>query len=417
MTSHFARLTDRIARHFLPDPPDPLGVAVSGGSDSLALLTLLKDWRDGGGPKLCAVTVDHGLRPDAPDEAAQVAHQCHAWGIPHDILQWTGWDGQGNLPDRARRARYELMAEWADGQGVKTIALGHTADDQAETFLMRLTREAGLDGLSAMAPNWQQGGVTFARPVLAVTREDLRDVLRERGLAWADDPSNDDPAYARARARKVLAELSSLDIDAATLAQVARNLTEARAALQAAVAQAAKETAQIDRGDVILNRAALAAQPAEIARRLVQAALLWISGADYPPRGAALANALQEIADGQSATLHGCRLITRPDTLRITREAAAVADVRVPAGEVWDGRWHLKGPQMRGVSIAALGENALGQCPDRRETGLPAASLCASPAVWQGGRLLAAPLAGLENGWSATLVHRENHDFAALLSH
>ena len=417
MTPHTTRLTDRIASHFQPDPPDPIGVAVSGGSDSLALLTLLKDWRDAGGPQVCAVTVDHRLRPEAADEAAQVARQCQSWDIPHDTLHWTGWDGQGNLADQARRARYRLMAQWAVQRGVQVIALGHTADDQAETFLMRLTREAGLDGLSAMAERWQQDGVSFARPVLGVTREELRDVLRARGLVWADDPSNADPAYARVRARQVLATLAPLDIDGATLAHVARNLGEARAALNAVVARAAQEVAQIEHGDVLLRRAALIAHPPEIARRLVQAALMWISGADYPPRGAAMTRLMHDIADGQSPTLHGCRLITRTDSLRITREEAAVAGIRVPAGDVWDGRWHLTGPDMEGITIAALGEAALGLCPDRQETGLPAASLCASPAAWRGETLVAAPLAGLENGWSARMVRSENHDFAALLSH
>jgi len=130
-----------------------------------------------------------------------------------------------------------------------------------------------------------------------------------------------------------------------------------------------------------------------------------------------LARLLQNVAEGRGATLRGCRLIARTGTLRLTREEAALAGTRVPAGEVWDGRWHLSGPDMEGVSIAALGAGGLARCPDRRDTGLPAATLRASPAAWRRETLVAAPLAGLENGWTARLVPRGKHDFAALLSH
>ena len=412
-----AQLRDRIAGHFLADPPDALGVAVSGGGDSMALLALLTDWRDAGGPRLVAVTVDHGLRPEAAGEARMVARLCAQWEIPHDTLHWHGAEGPGNLPDRARRARYALMAGWAAGRGISCIALGHTLDDQAETFLMRLAREAGLDGLSAMTPDWRQDGVRFARPLLDTRRAALRELLRARGLDWAEDPTNEDTAYERARTRQVLTALAPLGIDAETLANVAGHLSGARRALERHVAGAAREVAHIEAGDVVFDRPALCALDPEIARRLMQKALLWIGGGEYPPRAAPLARLLQNVAEGRGATLRGCRLIARTGTLRLTREEAALAGIRVPAGEVWDGRWRLSGPDMEGVSIAALGAGGLAGCPDRRDTGLPAATLRASPAAWRGETLVAAPLAGLGNGWTARLVPRGKHDFAALLSH
>ena len=417
MTDLAARLRQQIAGAFGADRPERLGVAVSGGSDSLALLTLLNDWRATGGPDLHAVTVDHGLRPEAAEEARMVGSLCEGWTIPHTTLHWTGWDGTGNLPDAARRARYRLMAEWAVDKGIPAIAVAHTADDQAETFLMRLARAAGLDGLSAMAPLWQQGGVTFLRPVLNATREDLREVLRDRGITWADDPTNADPAYERVRARQVLETLAPLGIEAATLAEVAGNLADARGIVDTQVAFAARNVARIEAGDVLIDRTALARIEPEITRRLLQKAILWISGADYPPRGHALKRMMRTIDAGDSATLHGCRLITRAGTLRITREEKVVAGLTAPPGALWDGRWRLSGPEAEGAVVAALGENGLRHCPNRRDSALPAASLRASPAVWQGQTLLAAPLAGLENGWTAELVRRENHDFAALISH
>ncbi len=238
-----------INAHFLGNLPERLGVAVSGGSDSLALLVLLHEMRGAGGPELFAVTVDHGLRAESAAEAAEVARICAELGVVHDTLNWAGWDGQGNLPDQARRARYGLMDKWAQGRDICDIALGHTANDQAETFLMRLSREAGVDGLSAMAGTWLAGGTTFHRPLLQAGREALKDVLREKGLGWAEDPSNEDVAYARARARQALAELEPLGITIAGLSSVARHMSDVHQTLYTYVLQAARDLAQLQAGD------------------------------------------------------------------------------------------------------------------------------------------------------------------------
>lgn len=409
--------SEHITRFFAPDPPTRLGVAVSGGSDSVALLALLNDWRKAGGPALHAVTVDHGLRAEAAAEADDVAKLCAEWDIPHTTLNWRGWDGTGNLPDRARRARYALMAAWAAGEGIPAIALGHTADDQAETFLMRLAREAGLDGLAEMVHGWDQDGVRFVRPVLGVTRAALREFLAARGVRWTDDPSNTDDAYERSRARKALAGLAPLGISAETLANVSRHLGQAREALEAQVAEAARDVARVETGDVVLDRARFAALPPETARRLFIEALMWISGAEYPPRGATLLRAMERALEGKGTTLHGCRVTTNQRSLRITREENAVAGHSVPPGEVWDGRWRVTGPEEEGVEIRALGTDGLKSCREREKTFLPAATLRASPAVWRGDTLVAAPLAGRANGWQAVILRRENHDFAALISH
>ncbi|MGJ8618282.1 MAG: tRNA lysidine(34) synthetase TilS, partial [Sulfitobacter sp.] len=135
-----ARLTQQVADAFLPHPPDVLGVAVSGGGDSMALLHLLHGLSALHGTKLRAVTVNHGLRPEAASEAQMVQAFCATLGVQHDTLMWKDWDGIGNLQNAARQARYQMMADWATIHGISTIALGHTADDQAETFLMRLAR-------------------------------------------------------------------------------------------------------------------------------------------------------------------------------------------------------------------------------------------------------------------------------------
>ncbi|MGC9420577.1 MAG: tRNA lysidine(34) synthetase TilS, partial [Rhodovulum sp.] len=379
----------------------PLGVAVSGGGDSMALLHALAAR---GLPPVHAVTVDHGLRPEAAAEARFVADTCARLGVSHDVLRWGGWDGAGNLQDAARRARYALIAEWAAGRGIGCVALAHTRDDQAETVLMRLARGAGVDGLSAMAAARTAQGVTWLRPLLGLSRTALRAFLRERGETWVEDPSNEDARFDRVQARRTLAALAPLGIDAAGLAAVAGRMASARAALEACTLDAAARIAREDRGDVLIDRAGLDALPAEIARRLLVAALCWVASAEYPPRAEALAETLSALARAPRATLHGCLLSWEGDALRIAREPAAVARTTAPVGVPWDGRWWLEGPSAPGLELRALGEAGLAECPGWRETGLPRASLIAGPAVWRGGTLVAAPLAGRPEGWRALLA-------------
>ena len=417
MTDPFVLLQDRVAGHFLHKTPDRLGIAVSGGSDSLGLLVLLADWAKLDGPALHAVTVDHGLRPESSSEAMHVGRVCADLGIPHDILKWEGWDGTGNLPDQARRARYGLISAWAAERDIPQVAVAHTMNDQAETFLMRLAREAGVDGLAAMAPRWREGGVEFRRPVLRVSRGELRSVLRSRGIEWIDDPTNDDMAYDRTRARRALETLGGLGITPRVLSNVAEHMADVRETLYWYVFLAARNLVSFQSGDILIERKGFRTLQREIARRLIQEGLKWVSGAEYPPRGRAIELLMESIRGGTGMTLHGCLVTIGPDVIRLSREARAVADLRCGADACWDGRWRMHGPWPEGVEVAMLGETGLEQCPDWRETGLPAASLRASPALWRDGVLLAAPLAGLANGWRAELTRDEDHFFAALLSH
>jgi tRNA(Ile)-lysidine synthase len=406
-----------LTRHFAPDPPAVLGIAVSGGGDSVGLLHLAHDWRAAGGPQLRAATVDHGLRAEAAEEAAGVARLCEDLDIPHDVLRWQGGEGAGNLPDRARRARYALLADWAQAREIADIAIGHTEDDLAETFVMRLARGAGVDGLAAMRARWRHGPVTFHRPLLSVSRAGLRDLLHGRGVDWVEDPTNTNMAYERARVRDALEALAAAGLEAPALARTARRLAEVRRALDDIAREKARDIVRLAAGDVLINRAGLAALPDEVARRILQAALRWITGPGYPPRGSAMTQFLEAARAGEAMTLQGCLLHAGATTARIGREYDAVADLRVPASAVWDGRWRMTGPAPPGAEIAALGPEGLRACPDWRESGLAHASALASPALWRDGQLLAAPLVGWANGHDLCLIRDENAFFDASQLH
>ena len=391
-------LAAAIEEFYAGGAPRRLGVAVSGGSDSLALLHLLHGW---GGAELFAVTVNHGLRPEAASEALHVEKICDGLGIPHTVLEWRGWDGRGNLQDEARRTRYAMLARWGRELGLDAIALGHTMDDQAETLLMRLARSAGVDGLAGMAPIVTRHDIAFHRPLLVFCRrEDLQTMLTDRGIRWVDDPSNEDESFDRVRARKAMTVLAPLGVDIERLSDTALHLRSARTALDWITQQTALDIAQVVAGDVIFDRAALRRPPDEVMRRLLARAVQWVGSADYPPRREPLLAAEFAVSHKENTTLHGCRVLVSDMTVRITREHAAVSKLVAPTTVPWDSRWVLEGPHEKGLEIRALGD-AVKDCPAWRDTGLPRATLLASPSVWRGKTLVAAPVAGLGEGWSA----------------
>lgn len=376
-----------------------LAVAVSGGSDSLATLVLLSALHP-----VEAVTVDHGLRPESADEAAFVARFCAARGIAHSTLRWDGSGAQGNLMDAARRARFRLIGAWAQARGVGAVALGHTGDDQAETFLMRLAREAGLEGLSGMRESFESGGVLWFRPFLSQTRAELRDHLQRQGIGWIEDPSNANERFDRVKARKALAALAPLGITAGTLSTVVGHLAMAEQSVLWSLEHLVKAHVRFDAGDVVIDAHGFRdAFDPETGRRLLNAALLWVSGAEYPPRAAKVIDVLTSWRTRRDRTLHGCRLLVTDDALRITRELRAVAGLRLPFGQVWDG-WRIEGPEQPGLTLAALGPEGLRQLGEGRSRAVPRASLLASPALWQGETLIAAPVAGWKNGYEARLM-------------
>ncbi len=417
-----ADLTRLIADAFLPDPPRRIGVAVSGGSDSLALLHLLHEFSAQRGIALFAATVDHGLRPEAQAEAGQVAALCKEMGVPHDTLRWTGWDHSGNLQNAARLARYRLLSDWGRARNVGVIALGHTLDDQAETFVMRLARRAGVDGLAAMEPLFNRNEMQWIRPLLGARRAQLRDYLADRNVQWADDPSNDDDRFDRIRARKALAVLGTLGIDPGALSDVAQNMAAAKQALTRHTLDIARDCVTLKLGAVGIAEDALRTQPPDLQRRLLLHALHWVNSAVYAPRATGLAHVTATLAQQTSATLQGCELRRKGQTLWIFRELQAVRNVETRVTDLWDNRWKITPPTkiigpIDEYSVRALGPEGLRDWQDWRSLGVPRGALLSTPAVWQGAQLIAVPLAGGVENWQADLESGEGAFFAANMTH
>jgi tRNA(Ile)-lysidine synthase len=258
-------------------------LAVSGGPDSTALMVLLARWRRRRrrGPALTAVTIDHGLRPEAKREAAIVKKLAKTLGIAHRTLRWLDSKPSTGLQEQARLARYRLLAKAARATGADHIVTGHTLDDQAETVLIRAARGSGITGLRAMAVRTAlpgiAGDIVVARPFLQLPKARLLATLRQRRVAFVEDRSNLDPRFTRVRLRALMRVLATEGLDAQRLATLARRLGRADSAIEMAVDAAQGALGALgswpDNGALALGRAAFFDLPAEVALRLLGRAI------------------------------------------------------------------------------------------------------------------------------------------------
>jgi tRNA(Ile)-lysidine synthase len=209
-------------------------LAVSGGPDSIALMWLAARWRRAlaNGPRLMAVTVDHGLRAEAAREAREVKRLARSLDLPHRTVRWTGTKPKTGVPAAARIARYRLLAQAARASGATHVLTAHTRDDQAETLLMRMLRGSGIGGLAAMTRITERDGVLLARPFLNVSKSQLIATLKKAKIDFADDPSNRDLNFTRPRIRAVMPVLAAEGGGARNLARLASRLARANVAVE-----------------------------------------------------------------------------------------------------------------------------------------------------------------------------------------
>lgn len=281
-----------------------IAVATSGGPDSLALLSLAAAAFPG---RVTALTVDHRLRSEAAAEAASVAAQCAARGLPHVTLVREGGDFTSNIQARARAARYALMGDWCAAHGYGLLLTAHHADDQAETLLMRLNRASGSDGLAAIRPARRlQPGVMLVRPLLAVRKADLAALAAADGWRQVDDPSNRDLRHDRTAMRALLAATPALDVTA--LAASAAHLAADAEALAWAADLAWAGRVQEADGRLLVDAGGL---PAALVQRLLASAVETLAG--RPARGSEIARLAARLGAGATGTLAG--IVARPGTI------------------------------------------------------------------------------------------------------
>jgi tRNA(Ile)-lysidine synthase len=330
-----------------------VALAVSGGSDSTALMWLCARWATSlpHPPKISVLTVDHGLRPQARLECERVVEWASALGLAAQILTWKGPKPKSAVQANARALRYGLMRDWCRAHQASLLVTAHTLEDQAETLLMRLARGSGIRGLAAMRPD-ETGDILLERPLLGTRRADLRATLRAAGHPWIEDPSNEDERFERVRWRRALPVLSDLGLTPQALARSAERLARALLPLD----ELAREflVRHVDlrpEGFAVIERAGFGKLDDEIAIQVLERLLGHLGGGDEPPRLMAVETLLQWLRRGESQgrTLAGCRIAQRQRQILIGREAGriSVAPVALAPGEsvLWDNRFR--------VSIAA----------------------------------------------------------------
>lgn len=274
-------------------PGDRLGVAVSGGADSVALLHLLHGALPGRGVALVALHLNHGLRgPDSDSDEAFVHELATSLALDfHSERAVLNADG-ANLEAEARQARLDFFRRKAQELSLAAVATGHTLDDQAETVLFRLLRGTGVQGLSAILP-WTREGLV--RPMLRVRREELRAWLRERNLPWREDLSNADPRFSRNRIRAEVLPALVRDWNpnlAEALTRLARQAREESEAWEATCSLLLRNLSRSTPAGEILDLRPLQDAPRALLRRLIRLAVTRLPGAPAPD-----AESLERAAD------------------------------------------------------------------------------------------------------------------------
>lgn len=353
-----------------------VAVAVSGGSDSMALLHLVVEWVRTSDVQLVALTVDHGLRATSADEAMQVSQWCAALKISHYVLPWLGEKPTRGIQAAARVARYDLMGDWCRSCGFDVLLTAHTMDDQAETVVMRRLRTSSDKSLAGIWPEMSWQGVRVVRPLLFLLRADLRDALRHRGQTWIDDPSNEDERFERVRIRKAMTPSEILG-----LADVARRA-------QAATLDTVRGSSDFFNRSVILDefgcftfqRNAFVAEDPDVAREALARAVHIAGSGVWPARDGV--SALVDWITGGTVgrrTLAGAVVAVRKKVVLVAREAGRIAPEWTSAARagLWDGRFEIDAPMgsLVGPAVLVSGVRGVKNVARFVQDGLPAVKL------------------------------------------
>jgi len=378
----FQPLYDRLKQH------SKLVLAVSGGADSTALMWLAAQWAKTCGrlQTLHVLTIDHGLRDSAANDARQVCKWASALGLGCDILAWQHDEPTSRVQEKARTGRYQLMSDWCASNGFDGVITAHHGDDQAETMLMRLARGSGVDGLSGMSERSEIFGLTVFRPLMNVTCNDLRNVLKQADHDWLEDPANSDENYERVRVRGAMSTMEQVGIDRQALNLSAKRLSRARSALEMVADEfMGKGVTVFDTGHCVIERASFESQPDEIQIRVLTRLVMWAGGAQVAVRMAKVERLLERVNSAKH-TLAGAQIAVRKNTLVIGREFGRINPQVQKNVTTWDRRFVFDKP--RNVQPYGL---FIDKDKRQRPPELPYFVACSLPVFCGGNRKLIVP--------------------------
>jgi tRNA(Ile)-lysidine synthase len=328
-----------------------LGLAVSGGPDSLALMLLVRRWVEqrSAAPVVIVYSLDHGLRPEARDEVAMVGVEAERLGFGFRGLVWADGHPETGIQEAAREARYRLIGEAMAKDGATVLLTAHHRSDQAETILMRLAHGSGLDGLKGMSSFSEVEGVRVFRPLLDADPSILADLVTEAGLTPVRDPSNDDESYERVRWRRLLPALAKEGLDGAAFSRFAARMAEADLALSQLAGGAFTELVSFDGfGAASISLGALDQLGAATARRVLSRVLAVVGGRQKTRALGQVERLVEQLASRslpRGMTLLGTIVRIKDDAVTIAREPGRALPENQPLvpGKtiVWDDRFEI----------------------------------------------------------------------------
>ena len=338
-----------------------MALAVSGGSDSTALMRLAKDWTESHHPQLTLsiLTVDHGLRPEAAGEAWRVGAWASDLGLAHHVLAWDGPKPETGLQARARAARYGLMAGWCRQNEAGLLLTGHTLDDQAETVLMRLERSLSPGSLAGIAAQGNWEGVPLYRPLLRARRQALRDYLTAVGQGWIEDASNADLRFERVRVREALSGLQGAGVTPERLSALAEACARTGLLLERLSAKwLARWVKEEDGGICHVPKEPFLHLPEPLQQHILARIVRHYGGGQSQPEPEELRRLARWVDAGPvRCTLGGALMGRRKIGFWAAREVARVSPepLIIPEGgsAIWDGRFLVTAAP--GASVMAAG--------------------------------------------------------------
>ncbi|MFL2801492.1 MAG: tRNA lysidine(34) synthetase TilS [Paracoccaceae bacterium] len=402
-----------------------VGLAVSGGGDSIAMLVLASKWAQVEKKKIQVVTVNHNLRKEAKEEAIFTREFVKKLGHIHTILEWKRPSDIKNLQSDASFARKKLISNWAKLNNIKTILVAHTLDDQVETILMRFARGSGVDGLVGMRKIIELQGKYWFRPLLTTTRNDLRKFLKIKKVSWVEDPTNEDRKYLRVKSRDVISQLKKIGINTDLLINTSLRMENARNVLNDVAIEAFNMNITLKKwGDIEVNREIFYSFREDTYLRILAGIIKGISGNIYRPRYKDLLNFAEAINNKNFKARTLCGVLARSlneKKIVLRREPCCPMIISELSSNkfIWDGRWQITAT--RGLKkfehIGPLGIKGYIQIKNHIVKNKSTEGVLSTPTLFRKDIVISAPMLKFGTELSCKLKHNKKQFINCFILH
>ena len=388
---------------------ESIALAVSGGPDSTALMFIFSKSKKIKKDNVTILVVDHGLRKNSSDEANLVKRNAIKIGFKCKILKWAGAKPSSGIQEAARKARYNLMLSWCEKNNIKKLFLAHHLDDQVETFLMRLSKGSGVDGLTSMSKNTIISNLNLIRPFLEISKNRLIEIANSSRLEWVTDPSNLNLSYQRSRMRKLMPSLSKEGIDSHHINLVIKRMDSVKQALKDIVdIDISKFVKNMNDISYSLSYEAINKLSPEILLRILERIIMVASGSVYPAKRTKVEGILSWLSSDNSIrakTLGGVVIRKRKDYVIFYRElkGCQTSEIVYPLTSrylTWDNRFYIKLNKSKKVEVRCLGDEGVSIMKSKKIlkkqglSNIPLSAWKSAPSLWSKKRLISVPSLG-----------------------